>query len=377
VKILITDIQTRKAFDIFHIYKSYGYEIICYSSGSFFARVFLSIIYKTKIHPLASENFLEDLQKPLKRDEEYIFFPVEEESILNFLKVSKKLSFDIKYLLPSFKVINTIRDKKVFDKFCQENSCPVPKSYEFKELLSLESLPSPLIIKPRIGSGAVGIKFIDTKDELLKLKDIDFSNYLIQERLPNSASIEGAFFLFWEGKLISYYGHKRIRTYPQSGGVSVYSKCELNDELKKLGSEVLQKLNYSGLAMVEFLYDKKANSYKIIEINPRSWGSIMLSEFCGANFLKSYVDILLKKELSKPKIDTNRFIRWVFPWDVILFLKSNKKSKKFFQSATNCCYINFSYANKLSSYLFLLYNLLKVDKIKKFFKKIDMILIRH
>jgi len=370
VKIIITDIQTRKAFDIFHIYKSYGYEIICYSSESFFARFFLSCIYKTKIFPLTKNNFLQELQKPLKSDEKYIFFPVEEESVLNFLKVSEQISFDINSLLPSLEVINTIRDKKLFDKFCQENAILVPKSYEINELISLQTLPSPLIIKPKIGSGAVGIKFIDTKEELLKLKDIDFSNYIIQERLPNSASVEGAFFLFFKGKLISYYGHKRIRTYPQSGGVSIFSKCELNEKLKGLGSEVLQKLNYSGLAMVEFLYDKKTASYKIIEINPRTWGSIMLSEFCGANFLKSYVDILLKKELLKPKIDTNKFIRWIFPWDIILFLKSSKKSKKFFHSATNCCYINFSYANKLSSYLFLLYNLLKVDKIKKFFKKI-------
>jgi len=373
LKLILTDFQTRKAFDIYSIYNKIGYDIIGTSEGSSFERSLLSLIYFKKIMPLNNNTFLTDFKALLKnKTYKYVFFPTEEKMILSFYQyLENNNSYNIYYNLPSKEVFDLVRDKGEFSKFCMENELPVPMEYQYDTLISKAEIPCNLIIKPKIGSGSIGIHFIDSMEELRQCDNLDFTNYLIQERLENSTNVEGAFFLFDKGKMITYYGHKRIRTYPEEGGVTVYSKCELNDTLKVLGSELLKKLDWSGLAMVEFLYDEKSKTYKIIEVNPRAWGSIMLSEFCGSNMIENYIKTSIGKKPIKSEINEDTYIRWVFPWDVISYIKNKGNIKDFWNFSTkNTCYINFTYTSWYRSILFLTYNVLDPNKISKLFKKI-------
>ncbi len=375
MKIIITDVENRKSFDIYHIYKSKGYDILSFSSQGYLSRLFLSFIYKTKVKRLRKDkNFLNDFKDVLSNKEEYIFFPVEEDTILRFIDIVNDLNYyHIDFLLPSKDTFQILRNKSLFSDFCQKNSIPIPQEYKYSYLLELyknNKLPLPLIAKPKVGSGAVGIIYIDKNEDLQKLQSVDIDKYIIQKRLKNASTIEGGFFLMKEGEVISYYGHKRIRTYPPSGGISVFSKCEINQKIKNLGSSLLAKLNYTGLAMVECLYDEEEKNYKVIEVNPRSWGSIMLSEFCGSQMLENYVRICQNKKIMQSTIDEDRYIRWIFPWDILLLIKLRANIKDFLKIDKKCCYINFTYAPKISAFLFLFYNFIKIDKIVKFFRKI-------
>ena len=124
-----------------------------------------------------------------------MFFPTNENLILSFYDyLEHNKAKNIFYNLPSRKMFETVLDKKIFSKFCIENNFPVPMEYQYEQLILNKSLPSNLIIKPKIGAGSKGIQFIDSMDDLLNCKDIDFSDYLIQERLTNSKDVEGAFF---------------------------------------------------------------------------------------------------------------------------------------------------------------------------------------
>lgn len=371
--IILSDLQTRKAFDIYGICTSFDYNIIGTTEGSSFERSILSLIYTRTLQPLNSKKFSDDFEHILDSSEtKPVFFPTEEKTILNFYKYMEDNSAEkVFYNLPSKSVFNLVRDKGAFSEFCLTNKLPVPKEYDYKELTAQDSLPCNLIIKPKIGSGSMGIRFIDRMDELRESDDLDFTDYLIQERLENSTNVEGAFFLFDKGKMVSYYGHKRIRTYPEEGGVTVYSKCEVNDTLMNLGSDLLTKLNWSGLAMVEFLYDEKSKTYKIIEVNPRAWGSIMLSEFCGSHMIENYIRTSMGEKPIAADINEDTYIRWVFPWDVISYIKKKGHIENFWDfGTTKTCYINFTYASWYRSTLFLIYNVFDPNKISKLFKKI-------
>ena len=80
-----------------------------------------------------------------------------------------------------------------------------------------EEIPGPLIIKARIGSGSSGIRFVETRSQWDSWKGLDFDRFLIQARIENRREVKGTFFLFNKGTLVSYYGHRRIRTYPDLG----------------------------------------------------------------------------------------------------------------------------------------------------------------
>jgi len=372
MKLILTDLDARKAFDIFNLIKYYNYDINAYSSSSKVELKILELIYGQKVDILDKSNLSYSFRFAIDDiDTKYIYFPIEEDTTVKFYDFiqENKLS-NFYYRLAPRESFDCVRDKSKFSTYCSENSLPIPIEYKYDDILKLEELPCNLIIKPKLGSGSMGIKFIDSFDEFLSLKELDFEQYIIQERLENSKDIEGAFFLFDKGKFISYYGHKRIRTYPQNGGVTVYSKCETNRELKELGSKLLEGLNWSGIAMVEFLFDTKSGTYKIIEVNPRAWGSIMLSEFSNSNILKNYINISLGNTPIESKVNENRYIRWIFPWDIISYIKSRGDIKNFWSfNRDDTCYINFTYSNYYRSILFLLYNIFDYKKIKKLFKK--------
>jgi predicted ATP-grasp superfamily ATP-dependent carboligase len=373
MKLILTDLDARKAFDIFNLIKHYNYQISGYSSSNRVELKILELIYGQKIGILDKNNLSHSFRFAIDDiDTRYIYFPIEEDTTIKFYDLiqESKIS-NFYYKLPPKESFDCVRDKSKFSKYCSKNNLPIPLEFQYDYILQLGKLPCNLIIKPKFGSGSMGIKFIDTFDEFLSCRELDFEQYIIQERLDNSTDIEGAFFLFDDGKLISYYGHKRIRTYPQNGGVTVYSKCETNIELRELGSKLLKSLNWSGIAMVEFLLDTKSNTYKIIEVNPRAWGSIMLSEFSNANILKNYIQISLGNSPIESKIDKNRYIRWVFPWDVLSYIKNRGDIKDFWSfNRDNTCYINLSYSSYYRSTLFLIYNIFDYKKIKKLIKKV-------
>lgn len=372
MKILITDPFLRKTFDVVNILKRNKIDVIICFNGNIFQKILVKLLYFSAIKKLDLDNFNEDLkliENSIK--DELVFFPLEEDKILKFYDYLETGNSKIKSLLPSKNIFNLVREKKDFSKFCILNNISVPKEYTFQEIENLEQLPSKIILKPSIGSGSIGIKFADTKDDFNNINIADKSTYLIQERIENGKDILGGFFLFDKGKFISYYGHKRIRTYPEEGGVTVYSKVDYSEEIKELGIELLKKLNWSGIAMVEFLYDKNDNSYKIIELNPRAWGSIMLSEFSNSKMIKNYVNISLNNKIEDSKLNDDVFIRWFFPWDLISYIKKSGKIKDFWKlNLKNTCYINFTYGNLFNSSLFLILNILDLNKVKKLFRKV-------
>ena len=371
--VIITDLQTRKAFDIYNICNKLGYKIIGTYEGNNFEYFILNLIYAKKIQSLGNKSFFVDLKRLLEKlPDKTVFFPTEERTILNFYKYLENNQPDnLYYNLPSQSIFELVQDKGKFSAFCIKNNFPVPIEYKYDKLLSMNTLPCNLIIKPKIGSGSMGIRFIDSIDELQQCSNLDFGDYIIQERLDNSRNVEGAFFLFDKGTMISYYGHKRIRTFPENGGVTVYSKCELNTTLQNLGEKLLKNLNWSGLAMVEFLYDHKTQAYKIIEVNPRVWGSIMLSEFCGSNMIENYIKTSIGENVIKPHVNDKTYIRWVFPWDVLSYIRKKGNIKNFWDFSSNkTCYINFTYSSLCRSILFMVYNIIDPKKISKLFKKI-------
>ncbi len=371
--VLITDISTRKSFDLANILLSQGMDILLCDDIRGYKAWILSKAYGRSVERLSKERFDEDLATIAKKysDKKLIYFPIEEDTTLKVYKFLKTSEISNLYLnLPPEESFEIVRDKKSFSRFCMQNEQNIPKEYDYRALVEERTLPSKLIVKPKNGSGAMGIKYIDSKEDLLSL-NLNFDNYIIQQRLDGEKDIKGAFFLFDKGELIAYYGHKRLRTYPSRGGVSVYSKCHMDEELKRSGCGLLRKLKWSGLAMVEFLYDEKSGEHKIIEVNPRVWGSIMLSEFCGSRMIENYCKSALGYESSRAEADTRKYIRWFFPWDIVLYIQKRGKIKDFWKfQKRDCCYINFTYSPWSGALLFTFYNLINPDKIKTFLKKV-------
>jgi len=314
MKVLITDAESRKAFDLFNIFKNkYKMEIVLTSRTTQLKK--LSLIYGQNVYRLRASDlslFIGDLNTIFKSSEcndELVYIPVSERYTLmfyDFIKINS--NSNLRFLLPDKGVFELTRDKIAFQNFCEENLMPVPLSYNKIKSKEFTAEFCSLIAKPRIGAGSVGIKYFEDITQIKNINLIDQNLYLIQEKIESDKTVHGGFFLCKEGNVVGFHSHKRIRTFPEKGGVSVYAKAENNLEIKAIGSKLLKLLNWNGLAMIEFIYDRKAKSWKIIELNPRLWGSLLLTEFCNSNLLINYINLSLNRNIEEPILKEDSFM---------------------------------------------------------------------
>lgn len=376
MKILITDCFTRKAFDIYNIIRRYYNDshIILASSQERNWRE--QAIYSQKIGLLKKTDqltFANDLLKISYRytNDVIVYIPVEEDTTVFFIEfIRKSGQLNFKFCLPGIKSYNIARNKYLLNKFCQDNGIASPLLFE--TITSDEFAKRtfrPLIIKPRIGTGSKGIIHIDSLKDLIKVENLNQKEYVIQEKIKNGKDVKGAFFLCRKGKVVSSYCHERIRTFPIEGGVTVYSKVSINESILKQGGELLAKLEWDGFAMIEFLWDENDNNYKVIEINPRLWGSILLSEMSGANFINNYINYCLDDKPSFPERNDNAKIRWL-PFEIMHLITSLKQTDNFWKLDTkNTCYINITYAKWYSIFFFHILFFVNLSSVKTFFSK--------
>jgi predicted ATP-grasp superfamily ATP-dependent carboligase len=106
---------------------------------------------------------------------------------------------------------------------------------------------------------------------------------LIQEYIPGEGYGFSAL-MDNQSDIKAFFCHKRLREYPLSGGPSVLCQSIYNPALVESGTRLLKAVGWQGVAMVEFRKDKRDNTYKLMEINPRFWGSLPLATYSGVNF---------------------------------------------------------------------------------------------
>jgi len=164
---------------------------------------------------------------------------------------------------------------------------PVPRTWYIEDISRISelkhSLPYPVVIKPRMGSGAVGISYPKNPEELthqyLSVHQ-RFPYPLIQELIPIEGPGYGASFLLDENHQVkASFVHKRLREYPVTGGASTLRESVRYDDIRDMAISIrdmaislLKALNWFGVAMVEFKLDPRDGVPKLMEINPRFWG---------------------------------------------------------------------------------------------------------
>lgn len=83
---------------------------------------------------------------------------------------------------------------------------------------------------------------------------------------------------------VALFCHRRIREYPVTGGPSCFAESVRDEKMIDYGLRLLKALRWHGVAMVEFKREQGTGEYKLMEINPRFWGSLPLAIQAGVDF---------------------------------------------------------------------------------------------
>ena len=120
-----------------------------------------------------------------------------------------------------------------------------------------------------------------------------------------------------------------MQQYPNSGGPSTSRVSINNEELVDMSVRLLQHLNWHGVAMVEWKIDPDSNVPKLLEINPRFWGSLELAIRAGVNFPLLYARAASGEKLEpENKYNEGIICRWVFPGELLRYLTQEKSKRE-------------------------------------------------
>jgi D-aspartate ligase len=121
---------------------------------------------------------------------------------------------------------------------------------------------------------------------------------LVQSLVPGNEEdfyIFGAYFDRSSECRGSFTAQKVIQ-YPPGVGTGCMVRIVDRPEVADLGTRLLAGLKFSGIAEVEFKYNKAHREYRLIEINPRHWDQHRLGTLCGVNLsLIAYQDLCGEK----------------------------------------------------------------------------------
>ena len=104
---------------------------------------------------------------------------------------------------------------------------------------------------------------------------------LAQEYLPGD--ILDACIIAQNGKIKRIVTQRRILTLPPNGGVGILNETETVPELINYSQKIISELNWSGVGQLEYKTSSQGVP-KLIEFNPKFWGTLALSIEAGVNF---------------------------------------------------------------------------------------------
>jgi predicted ATP-grasp superfamily ATP-dependent carboligase len=204
--------------------------------------------------------------------------------------------------------------------------CPTPNVVQALAD-SLDSIPIPAVIKPRISSGSFGIAYVKKREDLIPFYQRVHTRYpfpLIQEWIPDGGDTFGISALFDEASRVkAAFVHKKLRMYPVQGGPSTLREGIEHPQVMELGLSLLKSLNWVGVAMVEFKVDPRDGIPKLMEINPRFWGSLHLAIISGVDF--PYLILKMARgEKFEPVLhyQVGKRCRWLLFGDILHFLRN-------------------------------------------------------
>lgn len=216
-------------------------------------------------------------------------------TIVRMLKHRQALSQKYRFLLPPEERLRRANDKWEVHKLAASLDIPVPKTFcpadagEARE--AAENLGYPAVVKLRhdenvyLPPGQRWQKVSSPQQAIVawqRMAQIQ-PRPLLQEFIPGECyGIEGLYSP--EGYLVAIFAHRRLVELPFQGGSSAVCESVHPPQLIGAFQRLLDALDWRGVAMAEFKKDARTGTFYLLEINPRFWGSITLSEIAGVNF---------------------------------------------------------------------------------------------
>jgi predicted ATP-grasp superfamily ATP-dependent carboligase len=293
VKVLVTDGANRVALAVVRALGRAGAQVSVVEQERFALKTPASFrsrfVARHDVLPTLADDgaFIEALAERSRGQD--ILLPVSTNVVLAC--AAQRECFQARLPIAPLNVLRRANDKSAVLAIARKAGVPIPVTYapedeeELHEVVSRVRLPA--VVKLRDDAGtilepgqryAIGRNQIEVCDAYHRLHAMK-AFPLIQEKVEGPGYGVGV--LAEEGRILASFSHRRIREYPVTGGPSTLCVSVEEPRMTDYAAKMIRELGWTGVAMVEF---KKDDDFRLMEVNPRFWGSLPLATRAGVNF---------------------------------------------------------------------------------------------
>lgn len=351
MNVIVTDVRYRMSLPIIRSLGRVGARITAadrITTPDKAALGFYSKYTHARAHLPSPENTDDFLSALCSLDvgERAALIPVGIDTLLTLCANRKKVSESFDIALPPMESIELANDKLSLMRYAKDQGVPCPATATLRDGEEISELAArvayPAVIKYRAGE----LLQLDPKDRYCIVKGPEelIARYEkmheLQEKPIVQEYVSGEGFgvsvvMDKQSNPLKLFCHRRIHEYPTSGGPSCLCESAWNNELAEHAVKLLKSLNWHGVAMVEFK-GTPSGGYKLMEINPRIWGSVALAPAAGCDIASAIVasargELSAVSELS-PDYRVGKRMRFLLQ-DILAFPSYLKSSKNKFAFA--------------------------------------------
>jgi predicted ATP-grasp superfamily ATP-dependent carboligase len=236
------------------------------------------------------ERFIDCLITQSQRLRADVLIPVFEETFVA-AKYKNSLARHFGLVVPDYSQILLAHNKDRWEHLARKLGLSVPSSYAIEDLrrgISLRELRFPVLIKPKQGGGAWGIREVSTAALLEALlaqpewAGKPWDRFFVQEKV--SGHTHCVAMLFNRGRLRASVAYRQIRDYPTTGGQATMRVSERHEKAEVALQRLLTEMDWHGVCQADFIVEEPGGLPYLIDINPRLWGSLTQAIASGVDF---------------------------------------------------------------------------------------------
>jgi predicted ATP-grasp superfamily ATP-dependent carboligase/thymidylate kinase len=304
--ILVTDAGRGSAISIIRSLGRRGWRVIAADSLPRNPGFRSRFAHQQLLYPMPQagpRQMVETLHQAAREHSVDLIIPVTDQIILPLSEARGRFEGISKVALPSAAALQVVRDKQKTLELAERLGVPGPRTrivYTAEEAVACgRDLGWPIVLKPQRSVlfrektfEFFGVGYAGDPEALLKqMRRFEHRCPVLLQEYCSGTGV-GVELLLHEGRPLAAFQHKRIREVPITGGVSALRESmALDPVLYRHAMRLLEALNWTGLAMVEFKVG--AGGPKLMEINGRVWGSLPLAVLSGMDFPGRLADLYL------------------------------------------------------------------------------------
>src|SRR5437773_3807982 len=237
------------------------------------------------------EEFVRALARITERRQADMLIPANDTAFAPLIRNYQALADLLMLACPPPPIADRVLDKNLTLAAARECGIPVPETFVVSSSSQAEEaagqLRFPLIAKPqkKYRDSSIKVRQFQNMSELKTSwgQQRNLPQMLLQSYVSGHGV--GVEILLHRGKCLAAFQHRRLKEFPHTGGVSVVAVAEAPDPvLVELACQLLQALQWEGVAMVEFKADPYTGRAVLMEVNGRFWGSLSLPIQAGIDF---------------------------------------------------------------------------------------------